>query len=150
MTLSQIFRNLVEKNLSCFVFENAYFYAERLFYENPSPENLNILAQCYYRNGKLKQTYLLLKESTHAANRYLYALSCIGLKKYKEAENALLLDLQIENNIDPHRLTETEIESIPGNSTGLYLLGIIARKEQRKEIAIAYFQRSLDVSDLIF
>ena len=100
------------------------------------------MAQCFFQQGKVKQAYLLLKESDDKLNRYLLGLVCVNLKKYNEAEKALLPELY---SMDPKNMTKHDIENIPGSAAGLYLLGVICRREHRQESAIFYFQYSLQV-----
>lgn len=142
MCVAKVFQHLVHKNLSLYLYDNAHFYAERLYYEDPSAENLNLLAKCFVQQGKLKQAYLLLKESDDNLNRYLHSVVCIALKKYAEAEKALLPELY---SMDPKNFKLQDVENVPGQSAGLYLLGLICRREHRKESAIFYFQYSLQV-----
>ena len=93
MTCSAVLQSLVEQHLSLFLYEDAKFYAERLYYEDPRPEHLHLLAQSYFRQGKIKQAYLILQTSNLLANLYLFALCCTQLGKFNEAENALLKGL---------------------------------------------------------
>jgi anaphase-promoting complex subunit 3 len=139
---ADILRSLVEQNLSLFLYDNARFYAERLYYENASPENLHLLGQCYFRQGKLKQAYLVLQNSDLPTNRYLFALACIQLGKLSEAEKAL----------SPRRSGSDleNLKTVPGGAAGLYLLGTISRREQRKEAAIDYFQKSLQLDPALW
>ena len=130
---SQLLRQLVEQNLSLFLYEPAKFFAERLYYEDPCPENLHLWSQSYFRQGKFKQTYLLLQNDSWPSNRYLFAVACMQLGKLSEAERALRPDPKAKE------------ESVPGGAAGLYLLGCICRHEQRKQAAIDYFQQSLRV-----
>lgn len=92
---NDILRHLVDRNLSLFLFDTAIFYAERLHCNKSSLENLHILAECYYRKGKTKQTYLILQHSTLLESRYLFAQVCYTLNKYREAEQALLSTVQL-------------------------------------------------------
>ena len=66
-----VLRRLTEYYLSIYLYETARFYAERLYYEEPSERNLNVWAHTYYQQGKMKQTYLMLKDSSSMENRYL-------------------------------------------------------------------------------
>ena len=66
-----LLKNLTEHYLSIYLYETAKFYAERLYYEQPSEANLNTFAHTFYRQGKMKQTYLMLRDSTSPENRYL-------------------------------------------------------------------------------
>lgn len=145
---TDILRHLVVQNLSLFLYDNAKFYAERLYYEDPQPENLHLLGQSYFRQGKIKQTYLILQHSNWPTNRYLFALSCISLGKLNEAERALLSPTagKILGSKSPLK----DVTSVPGGAAGYYLLGLICRKEQRKEAAIEYFQKSLQIDPALW
>jgi anaphase-promoting complex subunit 3 len=136
---------LINHYISIFLYENAKFLAERLYYESPTSVHLNLLAKCYYSQGKIQQVYHLLKDDNTLINRYMFAQACIQLKKYNEAEGALTST----RHIHPDNLTDNQISQIPGGASGLYLLGIICKKEQRKEFAIAYFRRALQVHHII-
>ena len=145
-TCEDFLRQKVEVNLALCLYNDAIFFAERLHCEHPHPDNLNLLAQTYFRKGKLKQTYLILQESTTPSNRYLLAQACIGLQKYHEAEMALTSH-QI---LDPKTIDiETALE-IPGHAAGLYLLGVACKRQHRRDAAIEYFKLSLKVKCLLF
>jgi tetratricopeptide (TPR) repeat protein len=127
-----VLQQLVEQNLSLFLYENAKFYAERLYYERNTQANLHTLAQCYFRQGKAKQAYLILQEDNMSAeNRYLLAQCCLSLDKLEEGERALTSNLDGRN--------------VPGGAAGLYLLGLICRRGHRRETAIKYFKMSIEV-----
>lgn len=140
----EILKSLVLKNLSIFLFDDAQFYAERLYYQDQTSESLNLLAQCFLLQGKAKQAYLILKDCTDSTNKYMFASICVQLKKYNEAEKCLLADVNIS---DPRYLTDDDIQAIPGGAAGLYTLGLVCRKQHRKEVAITYFELSLRVSE---
>lgn len=141
MSCATVLRDLVLKYQSIFQYEAAKFFAERLYYENPSPENLNLMAQCFFRMGKLKQTYHILHECTDPANRYLLALVCIAIGKLPEAERALSPSLQQ----DPEKLTQQQLSEVPEGAAGLYLLGRIARRGQCRDAALFYFRKAIEV-----
>jgi hypothetical protein len=129
------------------MYENAKFFAERLYYGNPNSdlmlksEYLFLLAKCYHGEGKTRQVYHLLKEDMYLPNRFLFAQSCISLLKFSEAEKALFPF----KNIHPNEIVEKDLAYIPGGAMGLYLLGVVCRREQRKEYAIAYFRQCIKV-----
>ncbi len=134
-------RQLVEQNLSLFLYENAKFYAERLYYESKTEENLHLLAQCYFRQGKIKQAYLILQQGQQLDdNRYLLATCCLALDKLEEAERVLLPF----PHCLPQNLTNTAASQIPGGAAGIYLLGIICKRGHRRDAAIRYFRLALD------
>lgn len=141
MTCSTVLSDLVHKYLALFQYDTAKFFAERLYYENPSPENLNMMAQCFFRLGKFKQTYHILQDSDHPSNRYLFALVCVAIGKLSEAERALSPNTQIH----PQNLTQKQLNDIPEGAAGLYLLGKIARRGQCREAALFYFKKAIEV-----
>jgi tetratricopeptide (TPR) repeat protein len=136
-----VLRDLVDYYCSIFLFDNARFYAERLFYTNPNSDNLFLLARCYRGLGKIKQVYHLLRDDTYPPNRYHFAQVCIELGKYQEVHHTLLPS----SVTHPNNLTDADVARIPGGGAGLYLLGITCRKENRKDFAVAYFKKALQV-----
>ncbi len=142
-------RQLVEQNLSLFMYENARFYAERLYYENKSNENLHMLAQVYFRMGKTKQSYLILQGGQSLNhNKYLLAQCCISLNKLEEAERVLLSNVQ-DSNINSNKLRQV-CSTVPGGAAGVYLLGLICKRGNRREAAIKYFRCSLDMDSTLW
>lgn len=145
-----VLKDLVQYYCSNFLYENAKFFAERLYYGNPNcdhilrSEYLFLLAKCYHGQGKVRQVYHLLKEEKYLPNRYLFAQSCLSLGKYPEAENALLPF----KGLHPRDITKRDLPFVPGGAAGLYLLGEVCRREQRKDHAIAFFQQAVKVPDI--
>lgn len=141
MSTDALLQSLVTYSFSAHLHENALFYAERLFYESPTAQNLNLLAQCYFRLGKHKQAYLILHGAGKAlndVNRYLLSLACVELNKYEEAE-AVLKPKSVE------KVTFDSLLEVPGGAAGVYLLGRICRREQRRDMAIDYYKICLQV-----
>lgn len=85
-----VLRDICEQQLTLFLYDSALFVAERLYYQEATESNLNLVGQCMYRMGQFQQVYILLQNSKEASNRYLFALACLQLAKYSEAESALL------------------------------------------------------------
>ena len=139
LQFSDVLRQLINQNLELHLYHTAQFYAERLYYEHPNAENLYGLAQCFYKQGKLKQTYLLLQSCDTLPARYLLAVVCISLRKYREAERAL-----VGGSVNAQNIT-TVVDTIPGGAAGLYLLGSICRVENRRDSAISYYKACLQV-----
>ena len=99
----------VKASLNHELFENATFLCERLHAQVQNEDVKNLLAQCYI--GKLNyfkvkisdidnfhlilgedkafKAYEILKESQSAKNRYKFAITCIKLNKFHDAEQAL-------------------------------------------------------------
>ena len=157
--------DLIEKYLSCHLYDSAKFYAERLYYDHPCAENVYPLALCYYQMGKIKQTYLVLQDVKYvsvsatssssvvmnpailAKSQYLLAMTCVQLGKFEEAEAIL----------QPHgRLSKLEsihvesMKDIPGGAAGVFLMGKISRRQHRKEFAKHYYKLALQVSVFYF
>eukprot|EP01035_Chromulina_nebulosa_P029220 gene29220-38707_t len=164
---------MVEGYLAVSLFETARFYSERLLscccngisnklerkYSYDS--SLHQLALCYFRMGKLQQTYLMLLDNCSSMtsspttsspeltekykytlddNKYLFALSCFGLDKIAEAERALL-SISLSNISVSKRLLKSSI---------LHLLGKICRRQHRREVAVEYFMHSLKVDPFMW
>lgn len=164
---------MVEGYLAVSLFETARFYSERLLscccngisnkierkYSYDS--SLHQLALCYFRMGKLQQTYLMLLDHcssmtsspttsspelaekykyTLEDNKYLFALACFGLEKIAEAERALL-SIPLPNIAVSKRLLKSSI---------LHLLGKICRRQHRREVAVEYFMHSLKVDPFMW
>lgn len=142
MSCSAVLSDLVQKYLSLSLYDTARFFAERLYYEDSSPQNLHLLAQCFFRLGKFKQTYHILQDNSHPSNRYLFAQTCIAIGKLSEAEKVLSPNSQIH----PQNLTDQQLAEVPEGAAGVYLLGKIARRGQCREAAMFYFKKALEVS----
>lgn len=74
------------------LYSNAAFLCERLAAET-SPRNEDVrllLAECYLGEGKTYKAYEVLRDPQQSANRYKYALTCLKLNKFAEAEKALV------------------------------------------------------------
>jgi tetratricopeptide (TPR) repeat protein len=146
MSKSLTWTALSQKYLELNLIESARFYAERAWYQTPSEDNVYQLAQCYYREGKIKQTYLILQDSkftSHKASKYLFAMSCLSLGKLEEGERILLPGSRFMSldNIN----SETFLD-IPGEAAGVFLLGKICKRQQRKEMARKCFEIAFEVS----
>ena len=78
--------------LNHYSYKDAIFLAERLNAEVASEESLYLLATCYYRAGKNVAAYSLLSNKSFKSSecRLLLARCCCDLKKYNEAEEAIL------------------------------------------------------------
>ena len=90
--------------------------------------------------GRVKQAYLIVNQSTREASRLLLARCCLQLGLLQEAEHALVLHAALNENGLP--------KNVPGGAEGYFLLGVISRREHRREAAIELFRKSLEVSSL--
>ena len=87
--------------------------------------------------GKFKQAYLIVNQATLEASRHLLARCCLQLGYLQEAEHALLLHAVLDKRGLP--------KNVPGGAEGYYLLGVISRREHRRESAVELFRKSLEV-----
>lgn len=146
---SVVLKSLVEKYLLNCLYDNAMFYAERLYYDSTTPEHLNLLATCYFRKNKFNQAYLLLQDPSHHSsspdNAYMFALICVSLNKLSEGQNALFT-AKNNGNSPP---TFDAVQDTPGGAAGVYLLGKICRKQHRRDYAVDYFKISLQVTCIL-
>uniref|UniRef100_K3W6X7 Cdc23 domain-containing protein n=1 Tax=Globisporangium ultimum (strain ATCC 200006 / CBS 805.95 / DAOM BR144) TaxID=431595 RepID=K3W6X7_GLOUD len=128
----------VQHYLGTCVYTNAVFLAERLVAHHRSEDNLCLLATCYHRANRVNQAIAVLANAKAPSNRYLLAVCCFQQDKLVEAENAL------RGEGDWHFVDATAKEEIPCGAAGLYLMGRICRRANRREQAIVYFAKSLD------
>ncbi|KAA3457231.1 cell division cycle protein 27-like protein B isoform X2 [Gossypium australe] len=129
--------NYVEKSLEQYMRRNAVFLCERLYAEFPSEVNLQLLARCYLNNNQPHSAYYILKGMQMAQSRYLFAIACLEMDLFCEAEAALLpvKDLCAE---------------VPNGAAVQYLLGIIYRNTDRKNKSIEHFRKTLSIDPLFW
>ncbi|XP_012470164.1 cell division cycle protein 27 homolog B isoform X2 [Gossypium raimondii] len=129
--------NYVEKSLEQYMRRNAVFLCERLYAEFPSEVNLQLLARCYLNNNQPHSAYYILKGMQMFQSRYLFAIACLEMDLFCEAEAALLpvKDLCAE---------------VPNGAAVQYLLGIIYRDTDRKNKSIEHFRKTLSIDPLFW
>lgn len=140
----------VKNSLHYELYSNAIFLCERLHGEVPNEEVKLLLAECYLGNlfiflligeNKAYKAYYVLKECTSIQNRYKFALVCMKLQKYAEAERALLG----KNGFDVY-----DEMSIAGGAAGYYLLGCICERQARQKDALSYFIKSIEMDPTLW
>ena len=145
LLITQLF-DLINKFLKLDLYDNAVFYSEKLLCENKSEEVKLLLAKGYMGQGKFHQAYQILKETKSPDCRYLFALICIKLNKFIDAEKSLLT-----GQFYTKGLNNKEIEKvIPNGASGYYLLGIILEKMSRKPEAISAFKKSIEMDPFMW
>lgn len=140
-------RNAVNFSLQLNMYSNAVFLCERLYAEKQTIDNLHMLASCYQQSNQIKTAYHFLKENTNVwrnnedrlrapqhSNHYLFSICCIHLQLFEEAENTLL----------QYYVNQPDEASI------LYWLGIICRYTNRKDSAVTYLKKSLQLNPLFW
>ena len=75
-------------------------------------------------------------------NKYKFALSCLKTNKLKDAERVLLGNELAKPT--------KNLSSIPNGSYGLYLMGVIAEKQQRYNDAKEYFLKALELNPTLW
>lgn len=128
----------VKRHLDLFCYANATFLAERLHAGFPSEANRLILAQCYFRADQPQRAYHLLKGTKSGQCRYLLAIVCLQLHLLPEAEAALTPRPSEQPN------------SVPNGGAGLYLLGLICRRTDRRQSAIQHLSAALSLDPFLW
>ncbi|XP_074597218.1 cell division cycle protein 27 [Brevipalpus obovatus] len=144
--------------LNHYSYKDAIFLAERLNAEVASEESLYLLATCYYRAGKNVAAYSLLSNKSFKSSecRLLLARCCCDLKKYNEAEEAILGKFSCmdnHNNRSPDQgLSSDDLLQEFGRSAAFaaQMLALICNKTERYDKAIDYYQKSLKFNPFLW
>ncbi len=103
-------------------YENANFLAERLYYSNLTEKARTILAETKMTSQNYQEVYELLKKPQNLRQRYLYALSCYKLSKYKEAEKYTYKP-NYYKNIEEKKFSLQNLNNVINDAHGLFLMG---------------------------
>lgn len=114
-------------------------YACMCMTQRKSDENVYLLAKCFHLSGRTSQAIAVLEGAQRPQNRYLLALCYFQQNKLVDAENAL------RGDGDHHFVDELASERIPNGAAGLYLLGRICRRANRREQAIDCFVKRCEL-----
>ncbi|CAD8208591.1 unnamed protein product [Paramecium octaurelia] len=137
---SQLEQQLIEAildSLQNHMEQNAIFLAERLVYEHDTEEHRSILAECYLHENQPYKACHILKECKSEFNRYQLAVAYFKIKKYKEAEMAL-----IGPSFGNQFLLQPS--NTPNGSFGDFLLGQIYESMLRIDDAKIQYYKALD------
>lgn len=160
---------LAERMVASCKTTNAYYLLGVCHYRSGAPQRaLSVLSNNIHQssNGGGCTKY------HHSATSYLMAKCCFDLQQYSRAEEALLetarADFKEYKNINRNQgnrynnkdgnaimgmdewLIETSPCPIPNGAAGLYLLGNICRRSNRRRRAMEYFRMSLQVCTILF
>lgn len=164
-SLEASYTSLIQEYLQVMCLDNATFLAERMVATSKSTNALYLLAVCHYRNQSPQRALMVLddiKELGNAATQYLIAKCCYDIEQYGRAEEALLrkarMDYkEIKASLSSMAVTtmdewlvETSPCPVPNGAAGLYLLGNICRRSNRKQRAMQYYRMSLQVSHIFY
>eukprot|EP00042_Codosiga_hollandica_P040945 m.359353 g.359353 ORF g.359353 m.359353 type:complete len:750 (+) comp55993_c1_seq5:3-2252(+) len=126
----------VSHALKLHAYEDAVFLAERLYFQEGSEGNSELLAECYFQSGQYQRAYSTLRPCTHPAARYLFARCCVRLNKLQEAEMALTGALYPTADVQMSDLAFT-------NGQVYTLMGDICRKSNRFAQATEWYQKAV-------
>eukprot|EP01112_Ceratiomyxa_fruticulosa_P014681 TRINITY_DN4221_c0_g1_i1.p1 TRINITY_DN4221_c0_g1~~TRINITY_DN4221_c0_g1_i1.p1 ORF type:complete len:467 (-),score=107.78 TRINITY_DN4221_c0_g1_i1:25-1425(-) len=123
----------IQFSLNHHLVSNAIFLAERLYAFHKNENTLNILAESYYRAGKIGKAYHLLVNAKDSSNKYLYAVCCYDLEKWGEGIQTLTNEI-----------------TVPGGAAGLYLLGMLCKRSNQNALSTNYFQQALEKNPFLW
>ncbi|XP_035904670.1 LOW QUALITY PROTEIN: cell division cycle protein 27 homolog [Anopheles stephensi] len=134
--------------LNHYHYQDATFLAERLCAEVDSEESVFLLATCYYRAGqKHLAHWLLSKKSVRSTQcRFLLSKCAFDLKKYSEAENALIND----DHLRPRHLDEIVKEFGDIACFALELVSKICLKTERSKLANDASRRAIKLNPFLW
>ena len=121
-----------------------------------SDEALHLLASCYFRAGKTAAAYSVLRTQGCRSPqcRLLFGRCCVDLKKYCEAEQALLSSfMRSESKGQPKAdVSIDELVSEFGDSASFVaqLLGFVSVKTERLSRAIDFYCKSLTLNPFLW
>ncbi|GLE10439.1 hypothetical protein PINS_up022540 [Pythium insidiosum] len=92
-----------------------------------------------FRSGHISRAIALLENARQPANRYLLALCYFRQNHFAEAESALLGPHAVAGGFD-----QAQVANVPNGAAGLYLLGRICRRANRRQQAVEYFTMALE------
>lgn len=89
----------------------------------------------------MHKAYHILKDCTAPSNRYKFALVCIRMQKYSEAEKSLVTKSMNKG--------EEELQVI-GGAAGYYLLGSIIEHQARQREASMYYSKAVEMDPTLW
>lgn len=138
-----------QQSLQHHLYDNATFLAERLHAHAPSEGAAHVLATCHFTSGSKVRAYHLLQGCRSPQNRYLLALCCLELGHLDEAER-VLLGPSLPGTAGGANATPAAISDVPNGAAGLYLLGVICIKTQRRAQAARYYTQALELNPYLW
>ena len=84
----------------------------------------------------------MLKDCTQNANRYKFALTCMKLNKFQEAEKALLNKRQARP-LQQHETQAQALSQVPNGAAGLYLLGQVYERQIKRREAVEMYKQAV-------
>ncbi|KAJ0403607.1 hypothetical protein ATCC90586_008760 [Pythium insidiosum] len=93
-----------------------------------------------FRSGRISRAIALLANTSQPANRYLLALCYFRQNQFVEAEAALLGPDAVVDHA-----SRVALDKVPNGAAGLYLLGRICRRANRRQQAVEFFVMALEL-----
>ncbi|KAJ9453651.1 Cell division cycle protein 27-like protein B [Diplonema papillatum] len=139
-----VLRQLVADNLALYLYDNAIFYAERLFAAEPTTSSLHTLAEVHMLKGDVEGAVRLLRgnlplfcgETGPITTKlfYLYGVVLARTNRFQEADHAFR---SMRGDLTPAE-----------QSALLYWMGVIQRKTNRDNEAGTAFLKSVQSNPL--
>lgn len=104
-------------------------------------------------DDKANKAYEVLRDSTSQKNRYKFALVCIKLNRFQDAEEALTgASLLNYRNVrtDQNHLNLKENKLIPNGASGYYLLGFVLEKQFKMKLAVECYECALKMQPTLW
>jgi anaphase-promoting complex subunit 3 len=172
--LEATYTSLIQEYLQVMCIENATFLAERMVATFRSSNAWYLLGVCHYRSNAPQRALSVLENNSsslrdHPSTAYLMAKCCFQLQQFGRAEEILLEmaredyreykatyiqnhpsnAIRADDKEGPMSMDEWLVETspcpVPNGAAGLYLLGNVCRRSNRKRRAMEYYRMSLQV-----
>eukprot|EP00933_Yihiella_yeosuensis_P042419 TRINITY_DN36995_c0_g1_i1.p1 TRINITY_DN36995_c0_g1~~TRINITY_DN36995_c0_g1_i1.p1 ORF type:complete len:757 (+),score=108.29 TRINITY_DN36995_c0_g1_i1:75-2345(+) len=135
-------RAAFDYSLKNFLWKQAAFYAERLVAEKPCDETRYLLGLAYFHNQEISRAQFHLEDNKLPEARYLMAKCLFELKRYTQAEDALV-------SYSSHCLGILPSNVVNG-AAGLFLLGQVQERLERREQAVECYKHCLELSPFMW
>ncbi|EDQ87762.1 uncharacterized protein MONBRDRAFT_26880 [Monosiga brevicollis MX1] len=144
----------IQHSLDWFLYDNACFLAERLYYEAATDKATLLLGKCYFLSGQVRRAYQVLKKCPLPAARYLFARCCLDMRRahlftaavlpsFQEGDLALIgLDMATE----PQNLSRFTGH----NGAAEWLHGSLLLQANRKREATRLLRKSWEQNGYLF
>jgi len=135
-------RAALDFSLNNLMWKQAIFFAERLVAECRAEETTYLLALAYFHNQDHERARWHLQGNKLPEARYLLATCCFLLRRWEEAEDALLPG--------PSMASAGGLADIVNGAAGLFLLGQIKEKQSKSDHAIECYAKCLELSPFMW
>lgn len=121
-----------EYSLKNLLWRQAAFFAERLLAENPCDETRYLLGLAYFHNQEIARAQWHVQSNKLPDAKYLLAKCCLHLKRWNEAEEALLP-------------SGGNLADVVNGAAGLFLLGQVQERQARRAEAVECYAKCLEL-----